>query len=77
MAFVDDGTGELSVVVPPEIPTGTVWIDLVLPEGLGDRMPRVDGIPVEFVETDWGLRVPVTADGEGERRISLHASDAS
>jgi peptidoglycan/xylan/chitin deacetylase (PgdA/CDA1 family) len=49
-----------------------LWVDILLPEGVGDLKPLVDGIPVSFNTTDFGIRVPVGNLEAGEsRRIEL------
>jgi len=63
----------LRVTLPDSVPTGAVWIDVVLPRGRGGRVPVVDGRPVEFVETAWGIRVPVRSDPDApvDRLVTL------
>lgn len=63
----------LRVTLPRAVPTGAIWIDVVLPHGRAGRVPVVDGRPVEFVETEWGIRVPVQSDPDvpTERLVAL------
>jgi hypothetical protein len=37
-----------------------LWIDVVLPDGPDGRVPSVDGIPVDYTATEWGVRIPLT-----------------
>jgi peptidoglycan/xylan/chitin deacetylase (PgdA/CDA1 family) len=49
-----------------------LWVDVVLPAANGSLMPLVDGAPVEFAATEWGMRVPVgELPAGGARRISF------
>ena len=52
-----------------------LWIDIVLPGGSVAVTPFVDGVPVAYTTTDWGIRVPVGDLPAGENRlISLRVS---
>ncbi len=58
------------LVESPRDLTGTdLWIEVLLPEGVGDLKPFVDGVPVPFRSTDWGIKVPVGALEAGASRI--------
>jgi len=46
-----------------------VWVDLVLPKGAEALGPLVDGEPVPYVGTPWGVRVPVGDLEPGSRRV--------
>jgi peptidoglycan/xylan/chitin deacetylase (PgdA/CDA1 family) len=49
-----------------------LWIDVTLPGGSDAVLPQVDGSPVGYVTTEWGIRVPVGDLAAGQaRRISL------
>jgi len=49
-----------------------LWVDIVLPRGVASLIPLVDGRSVDFVATEWGIRVPVGVLGAGDsRRIAL------
>lgn len=66
------GLPDILVQAGAEPPTGSVWIDVVLPRAAGSTIPLVDGRSVEFEATDWGLRVPVGSLAAGdERRVSI------
>jgi peptidoglycan/xylan/chitin deacetylase (PgdA/CDA1 family) len=66
-----DGLADLLVEAPVDRDIVGVWIDIVLPGG--ERvLPTVEGRPVDFAVTEWGVRVPVTDLPAGAtRRISL------
>ncbi len=52
-----------------------LWIDIVLPVGPGRLIPLVDGVPVAYTATGWGIRVPLGHLPAGETRlISLQLS---
>jgi peptidoglycan/xylan/chitin deacetylase (PgdA/CDA1 family) len=68
---------ELLVEAPPLRPVADLWIDIVLPDAPAATFPLVDGTPVGFVETAWGMRVPVgDLPPGGVRRVSLMAAPA-
>jgi peptidoglycan/xylan/chitin deacetylase (PgdA/CDA1 family) len=49
-----------------------VWIDVSLPGGSDAVVPSVDGEPVSYSATEWGIRIPVGDLEPGQiRRISL------
>jgi hypothetical protein len=50
---------DVLVAAPDERAVSGLWIDVVLPRGSAGTVPLVDGEPVRFESTDWGLRVPV------------------
>lgn len=45
-----------------------LWVDVLLPEGLGEMRPLVDGTPVAFLTTDFGIRIPVGEIEAGDTR---------
>lgn len=52
-----------------------LWIDVILPAGVDGVIPFVDGQPVPYATTEWGLRVPVGDLAAGEaRRILLRVA---
>lgn len=53
------------------------WVSVFLPDGLGDQAPDVDGIPVAYRETPWGIAVPVGRVPAGETRtVTLAGGEA-
>lgn len=53
-----------------------LWVDILLPSGLQELSPLVAGVPVSFVTTGFGIRVPVGDMEAGEtREISLRRTD--
>jgi hypothetical protein len=46
-----------------------LWIDIVLPRGSDAVTPAVDGVPVDYTTTDWGIRVPLGDLPDGETRL--------
>ncbi|HSM60542.1 MAG TPA: hypothetical protein VK849_07070, partial [Longimicrobiales bacterium] len=58
----------LLVQAPAEEGVNDLWVDLVLPAAGGRLAPVVDGEPVSYVGTEWGLRVPVGDIPAGGRR---------
>jgi peptidoglycan/xylan/chitin deacetylase (PgdA/CDA1 family) len=60
-------------VVRVEAPTGTgiarLWVDVVLPVGPNSAAPFVDGVPISYSTTEWGIRVPVGDLSAGETRV--------
>ena len=68
---------ELWVEAPGHRVVVDLWLDIVLPAAPAGTFPLVDGVPVGFTETDWGMRVPVGDIPAGsQRRVSLVASKA-
>ncbi|MCG6988330.1 MAG: polysaccharide deacetylase family protein [Gemmatimonadetes bacterium] len=57
------------VEAPPNLPVSDVWVDIVLPQDPAGFGPLVDGEPVRYTGTPWGIRVPVGDLGAGERRV--------
>ena len=67
---------ELLVEAPPDRAVVDLWLDVVLPSAPASTFPLVDGVPVDFTATDWGLRVPVGDLAPGAvRRVSLEFSE--
>jgi hypothetical protein len=60
-------------VVRVEAPTGAgiarLWVDVVLPVGPNSAAPFVDGVPISYSTTEWGIRVPVGDLSAGETRV--------
>lgn len=48
---------ELTLTGPVDAAIDGVWIDIVLPEDVG--IPLVDGVPVDHIVEDWGMRVAI------------------
>lgn len=62
----------LLVEAPADEGVEGLWVDIVLPAGLGDLQPAVDDTFVAFTATEWGIRVPVGDLPAGTtRRITL------
>jgi peptidoglycan/xylan/chitin deacetylase (PgdA/CDA1 family) len=62
----------ISVEGPEEEAVTGLWIDIVLPKGGEELSPLVNGVPVPFSRTSWGIRVPVgDLPAGGESLISL------
>lgn len=57
------------VQAPASLPVSDVWVDIVLPEDPTGFGPLVDGEPVRYTGTPWGIRVPVGDVGAGEQRV--------
>ncbi|HUF77141.1 MAG TPA: polysaccharide deacetylase family protein [Longimicrobiales bacterium] len=68
---------ELLIEAPPDRAVVDLWVDIVLPDAPASAFPLVDGVPVGFTSTDWGMRVPV---GDllpgGTRLVSVLPSEA-
>jgi hypothetical protein len=67
-------------VVRVEAPSDTgiarLWVDVVLPAGGDSAAPFVDGVPVSYSSTAWGIRVPLGDLSAGETRlIHLRAAE--
>jgi hypothetical protein len=46
-----------------------LWIDIVLPRGSDAVTPAVDGVPVAYTTTEWGIRVSLGDLPAGETRL--------
>jgi peptidoglycan/xylan/chitin deacetylase (PgdA/CDA1 family) len=69
---VPAGLGDLLVEAPADLDVADLSVDLVLPGASPNLIPLVDGEPVGFAATDWGMRVPVgSLSAGGSRRISF------
>jgi len=68
---------DLLVEVLGEVGPAGVWIDVVLPGGSEGMTPSVDGVPVAFTTTDWGVRIPVGDLIPGELRVISFPPKAS
>jgi len=63
---------EILVEAPESVGIRGLWIDITLPGGSDALAPFVDGSPVSYTATDWGIRVPLGYLPAGEtRRITL------
>jgi hypothetical protein len=67
----------LRVENPSNEPIVGLWIDVVLPGGLQERIPSVDGVPVSYTATEWGLRIPLGTLAQGEARVISFQSPPS
>ncbi|HSH74764.1 MAG TPA: polysaccharide deacetylase family protein, partial [Longimicrobiales bacterium] len=66
------GVSDLLVTAPSDRGVEGLWIDVVYSGARLDVTPLVDGQPVDFAATEWGLRVPVTDLPAGAtRRIAF------
>ena len=52
---------DVLVVAPEDGGLSGLWVDVVLPRGSDGMVPLVNGEPVGFEATDWGVRVPLPA----------------
>ncbi len=75
-----DMGADTAVQAPPRFPVVRVeapgdtgiaglWVDVVLPWGADSLAPFLDGVPVSYSTTEWGIRVPVGDLSAGETRI--------
>jgi hypothetical protein len=49
-----------------------VWVEILLPQGSDGLLPELDGVPVSYSTTTFGMRVPVRSLKAGEtHRIRL------
>ena len=63
---------EVLVEGPSESDVQGLWVDILLPERAEELVPLLDGVPLPFTTTEWGMRVPVVELPAGEsRRITL------
>jgi len=60
---------ELQVTGPEDRALDGVWIDVVLPKGPEGAIPVVDGVPVSYTRTEWGVRVPLGALASGVAKV--------
>ncbi len=64
--------GDLLVEAHPTRDLAGLWVDVVLPDATEGLVPLLDGEPVAFTPTSWGMRVPVgILPAGGSRRISF------
>jgi peptidoglycan/xylan/chitin deacetylase (PgdA/CDA1 family) len=72
------GIDDLVVTAPAEAPLESAWIDIVIPSARRGFVPLLNGHPVEFALTDWGIRVPLAPVPAGaEVRIALARADST
>jgi peptidoglycan/xylan/chitin deacetylase (PgdA/CDA1 family) len=57
------------VEAPDHVGISGLWVNLVLPVEGASVAPYVDGLPVSYSMTDWGIRFPVGDLSPGEARI--------
>jgi peptidoglycan/xylan/chitin deacetylase (PgdA/CDA1 family) len=70
--IIAGGVGDLLVEAHPERDVTGLWVDVVLPAVTGALIPLLDGEPVAFTATEWGMRIPVGSLPAGtSRRISF------
>ncbi|MGE0160219.1 MAG: polysaccharide deacetylase family protein [Gemmatimonadales bacterium] len=50
---------DVLVTAPDDDGVRDLWVDVVLPRGPAGMVPLVDGEPVGFETTGWGMRVPI------------------
>jgi peptidoglycan/xylan/chitin deacetylase (PgdA/CDA1 family) len=68
----DGSVPEIVVEAPRGEDIEGLWLDIVLPHGVRDAQPVVNGSSVAFTLTPWGIRVPVgNLPAGGEGRIAL------
>jgi peptidoglycan/xylan/chitin deacetylase (PgdA/CDA1 family) len=63
------------VEAPDAEPISGLWINIVLPLGSQGIVPLVDGTPVPFATTTWGIRVPLGDLPPGGTRVITLAAD--
>jgi peptidoglycan/xylan/chitin deacetylase (PgdA/CDA1 family) len=61
-------TIHILVTAPEEMGLTGLWIDVGLPAGLYDLTPSLDGDPVSYSRTDWGMRIPIDRLSPGQTR---------
>jgi peptidoglycan/xylan/chitin deacetylase (PgdA/CDA1 family) len=69
MSWLPDGDLELRVSPTTSDVPVTKWLNLILPGGPRDWTPRSSGVPLSYLKTDWGLRVPVPEHPAGEPAV--------
>jgi len=63
---------DLVVTAPPDRDISDLWVDVVVPGAPMGLIPLVNGRPVDFEATDWGMRVQVGLLRSGtESRVSF------
>jgi peptidoglycan/xylan/chitin deacetylase (PgdA/CDA1 family) len=67
----EEGRVEFEVAAPDDRPLPGAWLRVVPPLGAQEWEPIVDGTPVEFARSAWGLSVPLPSMGSGESRTIL------
>lgn len=66
---------EVVVTAGAEAPLGDAWVGVSLPDGLAGRVPELDGTPVAYRETPWGIAVPLgRLAAEGTRTVVLRGA---
>jgi len=78
VATTEMGGGfQLEVCAPADRGVGGIWVEILVPLGKGGLVPQVEGMPISYSVTDFGIRVPVgTLEAGATRRISLEPSPA-
>lgn len=62
-----NGRLELEVAAPDDAALVGAWLEVSLPDDPASWEPRVEGRPVEFAVTPWGIAVPLDPLEAGER----------
>jgi peptidoglycan/xylan/chitin deacetylase (PgdA/CDA1 family) len=57
------------VEAPPGKDIDRLWVDVVLPHAADSLAPFVDGVPVSYSTTEWGMRVPIGDLSAGDTRV--------
>jgi peptidoglycan/xylan/chitin deacetylase (PgdA/CDA1 family) len=72
------GISDILVRGSADDPLADAWLEIVLPQGSARLLPLLDGQPVDFARTEWGMRAPVGTLQPGQtRRISFVVDTAA
>ncbi len=72
------GDLELHVTTSPQHELLGGWINLILPGDPQSWTPEMSGQPLQYSETNWGLRIPIPDMAPGEESIiTLRHEDAT
>lgn len=66
---IPSGGGSLLLEVSGSEGAEGLWVNVILPDGLNGRVPSVDGEPVAYTATEWGVRVPLAESSVGGPRV--------
>ncbi len=63
------GSVEITVTAPVRSALSGAWLEMILPGFPEDWLPTTHGRPIQYFESEWGIRIPVEPLSAGEQAV--------
>jgi hypothetical protein len=63
------GGVEITVIAPGSNALAGAWLEIILPGFPENWLPTADGQPIQYFESEWGIRIPIDELLAGEQTV--------